>query len=262
LYTKKKFASHLDILELDKRTINTNLFDGPPVTREKVFRNIEFNSTSSQIHFMLDYTQRKYLYMNDATRNVLGFNPNYFIQNGMESYLEKLDPVGLSIFQKKIFATNIEHIRKNPAQKAADFIFTHSFRINTPNGDRLNIAQRSSFIVTPDGNPVGVIGCAMDISWFKKDDSVVHVIEDRSAPYDKRILLENHYFPNLEDTLLSNRELEVLRWITEGLSSKQIAFKMNISINTVNNHRVKMLRKTNCKNAVDLVNYAIRNNLL
>ena len=211
---------------------------------------------------MLDYGQRKYLYMNDAVRNVLGYNPKYFIQNGLESYAEKLDPVGLSIFQKKIFTTNIEHIKKHPPEKATDFIFTHSFRINAPNGDRLNIAQRSSFIVAPDGSPVGVIGCAMDISWFKHDDSVVHVIEDRSAPYEKRILLENHYFPNNEDTLLSNRELEVLRWIAEGLSSKQIAFKMKISINTVNNHRVKMFRKTNCKNAVDLVNYAIRNSLL
>jgi DNA-binding CsgD family transcriptional regulator len=259
---KRHLSSHLNVLELDKHPVNTDLFDGPPVTREKVFKNIEFNSTSSQVHFMLDYTQRKYLYMNEAVRNVMGFNPNYFILNGMESYVEILDPIGVSIFQKKIFATNIEHIRKNPPQKAKDFIFTHSFRMNTPRGDRLHIAQRSSFIVAPDGTPVGVVGCAMDISWFKKDDSVVHVIEDRSAPYDKRILLENHYFPNIEDTLLSHRELEVLRWIMEGLGSKQIAFKMNISINTVHNHRLKMLRKTNCKNTVDLMNYAMRNNLV
>jgi DNA-binding CsgD family transcriptional regulator len=56
---------------------------------------------------------------------------------------------------------------------------------------------------------------------------------------------------------ITNRELEVLRFLATGLSSKQIADKLGIAIKTIDNHRQNMLHKTSCKSSGELVAYGI-----
>lgn len=62
--------------------------------------------------------------------------------------------------------------------------------------------------------------------------------------------------------LLSERELEVLPLICEGLKNKEIANKLFISERTVENHRKNVFVKTNSKNAFGLIVYAIKNGLI
>ncbi len=52
-------------------------------------------------------------------------------------------------------------------------------------------------------------------------------------------------------TLLSPRELEVLKLIADGLLSKEIAVRLSISINTVNRHRQNILQKLQVDNAIE-----------
>lgn len=65
-----------------------------------------------------------------------------------------------------------------------------------------------------------------------------------------------------ELSLLSERELEVLPLICEGLKNKEIANKLFISERTVENHRKNIFVKTNSKNAFGLIVYAIKNGLI
>ncbi|MDD2284535.1 MAG: response regulator transcription factor [Paludibacter sp.] len=61
---------------------------------------------------------------------------------------------------------------------------------------------------------------------------------------------------------LSAREIEVLQYFCEGLTVSEIASKLFISIKTVESHRSALLKKTNTKNTINLVLYAIKNNLV
>lgn len=54
---------------------------------------------------------------------------------------------------------------------------------------------------------------------------------------------------------LSQRELEVVKLIREGLSSKEIARQLDISLKTVEVHRYNILKKLNLKNTAALVNF-------
>jgi DNA-binding NarL/FixJ family response regulator len=56
--------------------------------------------------------------------------------------------------------------------------------------------------------------------------------------------------------ILSKKEVEVLTFISEGKSSKEIAEKLGLSIRTVSNHRANMLKKTNLNNTAELVRMA------
>ncbi len=55
--------------------------------------------------------------------------------------------------------------------------------------------------------------------------------------------------------VLSRRELEIVKLIKEGMSSKEIALRLDISLKTVEVHRYNILKKLNLKNTASLVNY-------
>ncbi|MBI9052845.1 MAG: response regulator transcription factor [Bacteroidales bacterium] len=61
---------------------------------------------------------------------------------------------------------------------------------------------------------------------------------------------------------LSKREKEVLQLICQGFTNIEIAEKLHISPKTVDNHRTKLLSKTNTKNSAHLVMFAIKNHLI
>ena len=55
--------------------------------------------------------------------------------------------------------------------------------------------------------------------------------------------------------VLSRREIDIVKLIKEGLSSKEIALQLDISLKTVEVHRYNILKKLNLKNTAALVNF-------
>lgn len=66
----------------------------------------------------------------------------------------------------------------------------------------------------------------------------------------------------LANTILTERELEVITLIGLELSGKEISEKLFISTNTVETHRKNIMKKIGAKNTIGLVKYAINNNLI
>jgi DNA-binding NarL/FixJ family response regulator len=66
--------------------------------------------------------------------------------------------------------------------------------------------------------------------------------------------------PSYENTL-TERECEVLRLLTNGKSSKEIALQLDKSIQTIDAHRRQIMEKLQIDNLVDLTKYAIREGL-
>jgi DNA-binding CsgD family transcriptional regulator len=64
--------------------------------------------------------------------------------------------------------------------------------------------------------------------------------------------------PKLVTSVLTRREMEILKLVTKGHGSKQIASLLYISNKTVDNHRQNMLRKTGCRSSSELVSLGIR----
>lgn len=61
---------------------------------------------------------------------------------------------------------------------------------------------------------------------------------------------------------LTPREREVLTYIAEGLTNREIAHELIISVKTVDRHRENIMRKLNLHNRVELVKYAIEKGLI
>jgi DNA-binding CsgD family transcriptional regulator len=231
----------------------------------KLKNTVSITSRFAPVIFLSDYTSGEYIYVDELCFSVLGFSAKYFMEMGVESYLSKWHPEDFNIFNNKIFPYNISFLKNLPLEKYEDIVFSYNYRILNAQGDYLTMLQRFSFLPgNIIGKPSGMLGMIIDITHFKADDAVIHTIEEitREQTQKTTLLYKRNYFPNEKLHALSKREVEILKLMGEGLSSKQIAGKLTLSINTVNNHRKNMLRKTGSANSSDLLNGAIKHGLI
>ena len=57
---------------------------------------------------------------------------------------------------------------------------------------------------------------------------------------------------------ITPRQREVLQRIAEGLSTKEIAYKLSLSIKTVETHRAQLMERLNIHDVAGLVRFAVR----
>lgn len=83
------------------------------------------------------------------------------------------------------------------------------------------------------------------------------------------LLLLNKYIKKIksdEDRLdiksLSTREVEIMKMWGNSNTNKEIADKLFISVRTVETHKNHIMQKLNLKTSVDMVKFAIRNNII
>lgn len=67
---------------------------------------------------------------------------------------------------------------------------------------------------------------------------------------------------NCEPANLSPREYEVLKLITKGFKTNQIADELHVSVHTINSHRKNILKKLNLSSPTELIVYAIESGLV
>ena len=107
-------------------------------------------------------------------------------------------------------------------------------------------------------------------SYFDKEtlsvfDSLIHITDTPEAIINTIIKLVQDAAQGSENTSseqITERELEVLIQLVHGLSNKEIADKLNISIHTVVSHRKNIVQKTGIKSQAGLTIYAISNKII
>lgn len=88
---------------------------------------------------------------------------------------------------------------------------------------------------------------------FYFNDRISKILFDNVSGVRKRTSLTTDF---------TKREQEVLQFICEEFSTKDIAKRLFISERTVEGHRNNLILKTNVKNTAGLVIYAVKNNLI
>ena len=95
-------------------------------------------------------------------------------------------------------------------------------------------------------------------------DSVINVYDDRATIARKlnQAVEQSQTNPYTDSHELSEREQDVLILLAKGLTNKEVAERLYISIHTVNTHRKNISHKTGIKSVAGLTIYAILHNLL
>lgn len=101
----------------------------------------------------------------------------------------------------------------------------------------------------------------------------IYTLRNGHDYYSKSItqLLLNKYINNIKMdesdsainvNALSTRQIEILKLWGDGASNQEIADKLFISVRTVESHKNHIMQKLNMKSTVDLIKFAIKNNIV
>jgi DNA-binding NarL/FixJ family response regulator len=99
-------------------------------------------------------------------------------------------------------------------------------------------------------------------------DTAIQALLDGKTYFSNKLLqniiqrLYNNKDAGVKKDIFTGREITLLNLISQGLSNKSIAEKMFISTKTVESNKSKLFVKANVKNSMELVAYAMKNNLV
>jgi len=114
----------------------------------------------------------------------------------------------------------------------------------------------------------GVKGFVLKNSDIKEVKTALDVVYDGGSFFSSELLqnlvnsLKSSSKSKESHAELSEREMEILILICQGLSNQEIGDKLFISKRTVDKHRANILEKSESKNTAQLVVYAIKNKLV
>lgn len=213
------------------------------------------------VTFFLDFSKKKYLHIT-GSKQLTGFSDTTFFDGGFDLVIDRWNKEDFKVYNDKIFPDLVHFLKLNPIFDSANTIYSCNYRFKTKSGKVIEMLQRTSFIFDPvSGVPLASYGVVTDITHFKQNPGMIYTIESDNGS-DRDLLFRKVYFKDDDFSQLSKRETEVLKWMADGLSSKQIADKLKLSIHTINNHRKNMLYKTNCTSSAELVKKVVELSLL
>jgi len=88
--------------------------------------------------------------------------------------------------------------------------------------------------------------------------AVSNVLANRllnNKPYIKNVAVEDRYH-------LTKKEKEILRMVIDGRQNKHISESLGKSVRTIETHRFNIMKKMGVNNAIDMVNKAVKENLV
>lgn len=101
---------------------------------------------------------------------------------------------------------------------------------------------------------------------LKRYDGVIDIRDSRGTITETLIRVSQSFSADQQNSgggyELSRRETDVLVQVARGMTNKEIADTLNVSVHTVISHRKNIMHKTGIKSVAGLTVYAILNNLI
>jgi len=207
------------------------------------------------IILLVDYSQHSYLYHSENI-SLLDLDIDLMYQYGT-TYT-------FSLFQKDHYEIMRSHIFPEVYKLFGEYIMkgeSHNLRIaycnkmRTPSGEYKWFMHHLSVLTSRKNEPVVGLKHMIEIDHFKKDNAIDFAAYAVNPDNTQSTIIKKSINPE-EVYTLSKREKEVIALLAQGKTSRQIAHELNISHHTVNNHRKKMLQKTNTANVSELMSIA------
>jgi len=209
----------------------------------------------SSIYAVFDLHKQNYLLQSKEQLKIFGFAESLVQAIDLETHYERIHPDDLA-FVLETDNLLYEFFSEMSFEERRNYKLVYDFR--TRNSDDIYMRyMHQSIPLEQDKNGRTwlnlvishcIMGCTVNVKSQRR------LINMKTGKL--------HLFNELdgEDAgfTLTKREREVLVLISQGYDSYNIAHKMEISINTVNNHRQHILQKTRTENATQAVLYCRR----
>lgn len=139
-------------------------------------------------------------------------------------------------------------------------------RINSPSTKVLVLSGESDCTLIGQLMVVGISGFVSKSSSFDELALAIELVAGGGEYFGRdiaRIIRDIHLsrIPVSQGDF-TQREAEIISMAVDGLSSKQIAERLNISIHTVNTHKNHIFKKMGINSSIEMVNFALRHKII
>ena len=197
--------------------------------------------------------QTKSISFQKGVSEFLGYSQDEFNSQLVNSFFHPQDKAIVS----RLIQASVSYAIENKFSQDAHLSLT--YRIRKKNGEHIKILRQSKvFEADKDGHLVSNFSLLTDISYMDTSNCVEWNFD---ANYLDQAAFKR-YVGHQYENFFSARQFEVIKGITEGLNSKEIADVLFISRHTVDTHRKNILKKARCKNSVELISFCKKNGLI
>lgn len=138
-------------------------------------------------------------------------------------------------------------------------VFSIDFRIRSCNGNYIRVNRQTSCYNTDcHGNMLYALSLFTNIDHLKRNNFMTYAWNSYFELDSEKDDLNERVHKNI----ITNREIEIIRLLSQGMSAIQISKKLFISPNTVIKHRKNILHKTGAKNTAELICYAMAHGVI
>ena len=204
-----------------------------------------------------------YHFMGKQQKNVSGYTNEEFIEGGFELWLQSIHPDELEIVVDKVYPKFMDSVVKTAPEDRSKYKFQYNYRFKRKDEQYLNLLEQLYILeVDQDGKPALILSNVVIIGRGEKLPIRVSAKSITDEGFVETVYSEVFPVVNSEIPDVTDRELDILRNLATGKTSKQIGKELFISPHTVDTHRRNLLKKLNCKSVVELVQLAFKNGLL
>ena len=210
---------------------------------------------------ILDLRSQQFDFFSSNAKAVLGYESSHFTEKGLAFCNEISHPEDLPNTWKLIksiwnFILNV------PPAIQSRFKYHYDYRIIKPGGQEARILAQNAVLHSDSRGNITHVQCVYsDISRWKRSEHQVASVMSTADNICFFFTADDMDTGN-QKSVLSKRELEIVKLMAEGYSSKLIADKLFISFHTVNTHRQRIIEKTNSKNTGEVVQFAVSHGLI
>ena len=198
---------------------------------------------------IFDLYKRDHVFMSSKFETIFGHDLDEASKEGASYFDKYIHPEDLAdILKAAIYFIKLGF--NTPVENIKDYKMIYDYRRKNNKGKYIRVIEQQMALELDKFGNVWLALSLLDISPDK----------DIKTPFRCRLVDSKtgklfHFPPKEEVPQLSNRETEILKLISEGLISKQIADMLFISVNTVNTHRQRIIEKLNVSNTFEAIKY-------
>ena len=211
---------------------------------------------------LIDHTGRQFTCIHERCNELYCCLNNELLDENQDFHPLHFHPDDRIIWLQEALPDIQQFANSIPAVEIPDYRFSFNHRYIHSDGNVSQFLHEGTLAFSEDAcQPVLNLKVFTEIGDIKTDNTMVLTIF--------RYLPENGYkkvftkvYGETENGQLSQREKEIIKLCLEGLSSKMIANKLNLSIHTVKNHKRNSMEKTLTHNIAELICLCIRSRWL
>lgn len=209
--------------------------------------------------FTVDVFLGKYDFASSGFSELFGYKQEWL--NSIEKHGDFFEDMTHPYDLDELMKMQINHSRfiySLAPQNRNDYSNTYKFRMRNAQNKYLNVMSRQR-VIQQDANGK---------AWIILGE--INILPDQRQLEEVQGITVNLItgqiitpFTNInKDNPLSDREIVILKLVQSGYLSKEIADKLCISLNTVNNHRKNILRKLQVTNSIEALNEGVKKGFL